>query len=151
MEFAKYIENALPDTDRTPVDTVIEFVKAYNKWAKECHRLVKSDRAYLVELTRDDSLARKILQEIYKKYCTPKNRQYHRASKGYFFYGGTYNSSEEVERCTEVTTTKVEVQTRKIKNVSTAKKYTVFRQGEVWKIDAVESLAESNQWIFDIL
>jgi hypothetical protein len=151
MDFTKYIENTLPDTRRTPIDTVTEFVEAYNKWAKDCHRLVKANRTHLNELTRIDSVARGILLEIYKKYCTPKNRQYHRASKGYFFYGGTYNSSCEIESCMELTKAKAEVQTKKVKNVSTAKKYTVVRQGKIWRIDTVESLAGNNQWVFDIL
>jgi len=151
MKFAQYIENTLPDTQRTPVDTVIEFVKVYNKWAQDCHRLVKADRAKLSELVRSDSAAKKIMQEIYKKYCTPKNRQYHRGSKGYFFYGGTYNSSSEVKSCTSPAENKMIISTERIKGVSTAKRYTVIKQGEVWKIDAVESLAGNNKWVFDIL
>jgi hypothetical protein len=131
MDFAEYIEDTLPDAQRTPASTVVEFVEVYNKWAKDCHRLVKADRTKLSELTRADSEARKILRGIYKKYCTPKNRQYHRASKGYFFYGGTYDSSSNIESCVELTTTKAIVQTEKIKNVSTAKKYIVMKQGEV--------------------
>lgn len=119
MEFAEYIENTLPDSQRTPMDTVIEFIRVYNKWAKDCHRLVKADKNKLNELVRVDSVARKVLQEIYKKYCTPKNRQYHRASKGYFFYGGTYDSNDEIESCVELTKNRVSIQAKKIKNVST--------------------------------
>jgi hypothetical protein len=51
----------------------------------------------------------------------------------------------------ELTKAKAEVQTKKVKNVSTAKKYTVVRQGKIWRIDTVESLAGNNQWAFDIL
>lgn len=151
MDFDKYIENTLPDTDRTSMDTVIEFVKVYNKWAIDCHNLVKTDRTKLDELTKIDSVARKVLQSIYNKYCTSKNRQYHRTHTGYFFYGGTYNSSSEIVICTELTKNKVEIQTPKIKNIATSKKYIVVKQGQVWKIDTVESLAGNNKWTSDTL
>ncbi|GAB3635870.1 hypothetical protein GCM10027422_14600 [Hymenobacter arcticus] len=151
MEFARYIESTLPDMQRAPIDTVIEFIEVYNKWAKDCHRLVKVDEANLKELAKTNSTARKVLQEIYEKYCTSKNRQYHRVSTGYFFYGGTYNSSCEIESCIEVEKNKMEVQTKKIKNISQVKKYTVIRQGRIWKIDTVESLAGNNRWVFDIM
>jgi hypothetical protein len=84
MDFTKYIENTLPDTRRTPIDTVTEFVEVYNKWAKDCHHLVKANRAHLNELTRIDSVARRILLEIYKKYCTPKNVNTTEQAKGIF-------------------------------------------------------------------
>ena len=151
MDFDQYIENTLPDYDRTSMDTVVEFVKVYNKWAKDCHNLVKTDRTKLDELTKMDSVARKVLQSIYDKYCTSKNRQYHRTHTGYFFYGGTYNSSSEIITCTDLTRNKVEIQTAKIKNIATSKKYIVVKQGQVWKIDTVESLAGNNKWTSDIL
>ncbi|WP_410696672.1 NTF2 fold immunity protein [Chryseobacterium sp. SIMBA_028] len=133
------------------MDTIIEFVKVYNKWANDCHNLVKRERTQLDELAKIDSVARKVLQSIYNKYCTSKNRQYHRAHTGYFFYGGTYNSSSEIAMCTELTKNKVEIQTPKIKNIAPSKKYIVVKQGQVWKIDTVESLAGNNTWTSDIL
>lgn len=151
MKFSDYVEGTVPDTQRTPVDTVVEFVKIYNKWAKYCHHMVKGDRSRLAIITRLDSEERKVLKEIYEKYCTPKNRQYHRVSEGYFFYGGTYNSSSIVENCVKVTDVKMEIQTEKIKNISQTKRYTVLKQGQVWKIDSVGSLVGNNDWGFDIL
>ena len=151
MDFDKYIENTLPDTDRTSTDTVIEFVKVYNKWAKDCHNLVKTDRTRLDELTKTDSAARKVLKNIYDKYCTSKNRQYHRSSVGYFFYGGTYNTSAKIVNSINLTKSKIEIQTEKIKNIATSKKYTVIKKGQIWKIDTVESLEGDSKWTFDIL
>ena len=151
MDFDKYIENTLPDTDRTSTDTVIEFVKVYNKWAKDCHNLVKTDRTRLDELTKTDSAARKVLKNIYDKYCTSKNRQYHRSSVGYFFYGGTYNTSAKIVNSINLTKSKIEIQTEKIKNIATSKKYTVIKKGQIWKIDTVESLEGNSKWKFDIL
>lgn len=151
MDFDKYIENTLPDRDRTSTDTVIEFVKMYNRWAADCHNLVRTGRTQFDELTKNDSVARKVLQSIYNKYCTSKNRQYHRTHVGYFFYGGTYKSSYEITICTELTKNKVEIQTPKIKNIATSKKYMVVKQGQVWKIDTVESLEGNNKWMPDIL
>ena len=152
MDIYKYFENTLTDIDRTANDTVIEFINVYNKWAKDCHNLVKADRSKLDEIVKVDSEPRKILQSIYNKYCTSKNRQYHRTSVGYFFYGGTYNTSTEIINSINLTKNKIEIQTAKIKNIATSKKYTVMRQGQIWKIDTVESLeGNNNKWTFDIL
>jgi hypothetical protein len=151
MRLSKYIENLISEDQRSPIETVIEFVTVYNNWAKECHNVVKNDKTMLDELTKKDSLARKILIEIYNKYCTSKNRQFQRTSKGYFFYGGTYNAGIEIENINEINTLKVEIQTFKIKNITPSKKYTVIKQGQIWKIDTVESLSGTNKWTFDIL
>ena len=151
MDLDKYFENTLTEDDRTANETVVEFIRVYNKWAKDCHNLVKADRSNLDEIVKVDSEQRKILQSIYNKYCTSKNRQYHRTSVGYFFYGGTYNTSVEIVTSKNLTKNKIEVQTAKIQNVSTPKKYIVIKQGQIWKIDTVESLEGNNKWTFDIL
>lgn len=151
MNLDNYFKNTLTDIDRTANDTVIEFINVYNKWAKDCHNLVKADRSQLDEIAKIDSEPRKILQRIYNKYCTSKNRQYHRTSVGYFFYGRTYNTSTEIVNSINLTKNKIEIHTAKIKNISTSKKYIVVKQGQIWKIDSVESLEGNNRWTFDIL
>lgn len=110
-----------------------------------------ADREKLNELTQKDSIARKILQEIYKKYCTSKNRQYHRTGTGYYFYGGTYKGGTAIESCTELSKNEVMIQTGKIKNFSPVKRYLVVKQGQFWKIDGVESLGGNGAWEFGIL
>lgn len=151
MNIEKYTFDSIPDFERTAEETVIEFVIVYNRWAKECHNLVAADRKKLNELTPKDSAARQTLQEIYKKYCTSKNRQYHRTGTGYYFYGGTYKAGTAIESCTELSKNEVMIQTEKIKNFSPAKSYLVVKQGQVWKIDGVESLSGNGAWESDIL
>lgn len=135
MNIEKYIFDNIADAERTAEGTVTEFVIVYNRWAKECHNLVVADREKLNELTQKDSIARQILQEIYKKYCTPKNRQYHRTGTGYYFYDGTYKGGTAIESCTELSKNDVMIQTEKVKNFSPVKRYLVVKQGQVWKID----------------
>ncbi|WP_367866562.1 NTF2 fold immunity protein [Pedobacter sp. WC2423] len=151
MDLEKYTFDSIPDAERTAEDTVIEFVIVYNRWAKECHNLVVADREKLNELIQKDSHARQVLQEIYKKYCTSKNRQYHRTGTGYYFYGGTYKAGTAIESCTELAKNEVIIQTKKIKNFSPVKRYSVVKQGQVWKIGGVESLSGNKMWEFDIL
>ncbi|MBB5619283.1 hypothetical protein HDE69_000319 [Pedobacter cryoconitis] len=110
-----------------------------------------ADREKLNELTQKNSIARQTLQEIYKKYCTSKNRQYHRTGTGYFFYGGTYKAETAIGSCTELSKNEVMIQTEKIKFFSPVKRYLVVKQGQVWKIDRVESLSGNRVWEFDIL
>ncbi|WP_462252983.1 NTF2 fold immunity protein [Ferruginibacter sp.] len=151
MEFEKYINGCIDDAERTPEITVIEFVNVFNKWAKDCHNFVKADRDKLKELTRKDSEARKILKQIYAKYCTLKNRKNYRTSNGYYFYGGTYNAGSELEKSLKVSNKIIEVFTLKIKNISPSRKYTVIKKGQIWKIDTVENLIGNGKWNFDLL
>ena len=151
MNIEKYITDSIPDTERTAEETVVEFVIVYNRWAKECHNLVAADQEKLNELTKKDSVARQTLQHIYEKYCTPKNRQYHRTSTGYYYYGGTYKAGTEIESCIEAAKNEVVIQTKKVKHFSPVKRYLLIKQGQVWKIDGVESLGGNNVWEFDIL
>jgi hypothetical protein len=151
MNIDKYTFDSIPDSERTVEETVIEFVTVYNRWAKECHNLVVTGREKLNELIPKDSAARQTLQDIYKKYCTSKNREYHRTGTGYYFYGGTYKAGTVVESCRELTKNEVCIQTKKIKNFSPVKRYIVVKQGQVWKISGVESLGGNGVWEFAIL
>ncbi|RAJ23118.1 NTF2 fold immunity protein [Pedobacter cryoconitis] len=151
MDLEKYTFDSIADAERTAEKTVTEFVIVYNRWAKECHNMVVADREKLNELTQKNSIARQTLQEIYKKYCTSKNRQYHRNGTGYYFYGGTYMAGTAIESCTELSKNEVMVQTEKVKNFSPVKRYLVVKKGQIWKIDGVESLNGNKVWEFDIL
>ena len=88
FELSRYITSDLPDEERSPDDTVKEYVLAFQRWAHDCHYLIREKRTNIAILQTGP--ARKALKEIQKKYCTSKNRQYWR-SNGYYFYGGTYD------------------------------------------------------------
>jgi len=143
-----FVEGALPDENRTPIDTVVEFVKSFNKCAKYYKNLRETDENNSKEIFNE---ARKAMRYIFNKYCTSKNRQYQRISTHYFFYMGTYNSSIETTSCVYLTERKAIVETAKKKNISFAKKYTLVNQGKIWKIDSVECFGGHNKWVPDIL
>ena len=140
--FDMCVSEMLPDEERTPANTVVEFIKVYNKFAKHCHNIISSDRDKSKEILRHGSDARKVMQKIFRKYCTSRNRGY--SSTGYFYFGAVYNASSEIITCTQLTNKKVEIVTSKVKNVATAKKYLVIKQGNIWRIDSVEYM--SGKW-----
>lgn len=152
FEIERYLSvNMDSNESKSAEETLIEFITTFQKWARDCHNYVKVDRNRLNELTPKGSEARKAMKRIFKHYCTSKNRQYHRSSVGYFFYGGTYDAYPEIEEIHLISKDKAELVTKKIKNRYPALKYTLLKQGKSWKVDSVQRSNGNDKWAFEII
>ena len=150
-EFAlsRYLSEPLPDEQRGPAQTVLEYVAAYQKWARDCHFWVRQHPDRIAQLQTGEAKA--TLSAIQKKYCSPKNRQFHRASTGYFFYGGTADVNPVLASCSQTDDRSALVTTEKKKPHSPAFRFTLKKQGKVWLIDSLQRLSSSGQWLEDSL
>jgi len=132
--FNAWLEETLPDMERTPAETVVEFIKL-------CNSVAKYFNYKLVDNSRFD----KLMKAVFAKYCTSKNRQYEYSGRG------TYYTGTEIASCIFLSEKKAEVETAKVKKLSPVRRYSLLKQGKIWKIESVEYLAGNNKWEWDSL
>ncbi|MDR0214575.1 MAG: hypothetical protein LBJ15_11290 [Comamonas sp.] len=99
FKISRCLASSPADEQRGPEDMVLEYIRTYQKWARNCEAWAKTHPDQIEKLQR--GAARETLDLIQKKYCSAKNRQFQRASTGYFFYGGTFQASPVIESCEE--------------------------------------------------
>jgi NTF2 fold immunity protein len=146
FDLSRYIVSTIPDEQRTPEETVTEYVMAFQKWARDCHHIYVQNRDALHELQVGD--ARKMMLKIQEKYCISKNRQYSRTHTGCYFYNGTYDVYLEGgltvqnmdERNCVITTEK------KDKPYVAPFRFSLKKLGKTWRIDLLEQLSAKNLW-----
>lgn len=146
---SRYLIEPLPSQQRGPVETVLEYVAAYQKWARDCHFWTDRHPDRVAQLQTGEAKA--TLTAIQKHYCCSKNRQYHRASNGYFFYGGTDDVNPVITSCSQTDERSALVITEKKKPHSPAFRFTLKKQGKLWLIDSLERLNSAGQWTEDTL
>ena len=148
FEISRYLASSLAGEQRGPEDTVLEYIRAYQKWARDCEAWAKAHPGQIEKLQR--GAARETLSLIQKKYCSAKNRQFQRASTGYFFYGSTFQASPMVESCEE--------QGHRLCSVTTCKaghspsfRFRLERHGKAWLIASIERKDGTGRWVPDTL
>ncbi|MDR2880541.1 MAG: RhsIA family immunity protein [Azoarcus sp.] len=149
FEISRYLVATTQDHVRSPVDTVLEYVSAYQKWARDCVIWVKQHREK--DVSELDGEAHMALAQIQKKYCISKNRQWQRSGPGYFFYGGTYDIHPVVQSCEQQNKRLATVITEKRPRLSPSFRFSLERRGKVWLIASLDRLNGINQWEPDTL
>jgi hypothetical protein len=142
FEISEYIEDGLSLEGQDPENVLLQYVRIYQRWAKDCHYWAKSNRDRSDEL--ESGPAKDVLTALQKIFCTSKNRQYER-SIGYYFYGGTYDVNPEIESREFLNKNTVLITTKK-KKPKASYRYRLIKRSKVWKIESLEMLTGSNQW-----
>lgn len=146
-------ENYLPsipiDDSLSPDVVVLEYIRTYKRWAKDCHYWAKENREKVGELSKGS--AKNCLKEIQSMFLTSVNRQYQRNSSGYYFYGGTYDVNPEIEAVIEISKNEVLVITSPKRNVSPKYRFGLKRIAKRWRITTLERNAGPDRWSKDVL
>ena len=148
FDISRYLVSELADDQRSPEDTVLEYIRAYQKWARDCESWAKAHRGQEEELQR--GAAREALRLIQKKYCSAKNRQFQRASTGYFFYGGTFQACAVIASREDKSDRLVHLTTAKAAH-SPVFRFSLERHGKTWLIASLERKDGTARWVPDTL
>ncbi len=149
FDVSRYLVADLGDSPSDPAKTVLGYILAYQKWARDCHLWAKAHRDQIAELQTGP--ARQALVEIQRQFCSPANRQFHRASTGYFFYGGTYDAYPVIASMNLDDKQSATVITEKNKPHSPSFRFQLRKQGQRWLIRSLERLDASKRWVPDSL
>lgn len=145
FEEKEYFVSSVEDRDRTPEDTVLEYIKVFTRWSKHCHSWIKENKADPKQLTEVG--ARNVLDAIRNKYCVSKNRQYSRSDAGHYYIGGASKVYSEIDYTNQLGSDTVEVYTKSntVKRLKSYK-FIVKKVGAIWKISALSSDSGQGRW-----
>ena len=148
FDVSRYLGAASEDALRSPTETVLEYVQAYQKWARDCHHWAKANRDNVGAL--QTGAARQALTLIQQQYCAPANRQFQRASTGYFFYGGTFQACAVIASREDKSDRLVHLTTAKAAH-SPMFRFSLERHGKTWLIASLERKDGTARWVPDTL
>lgn len=147
FEIDRYLPPGAAPSGDAPEASVVAYIRAFAAWARDCDRWTRENRARIDQLGRAG--AREALRAIRATYCAPKNRQYQRDHKGYFFFGGTYDALEDV--------LEIERENARASRVHVGRRgggrfrFTVVRAGGAWRLEGLERLDGAGRWVPDLL
>ncbi|MCG8667808.1 MAG: RhsIA family immunity protein [Pseudomonadales bacterium] len=145
FEAKEYLISSIEDRDRTPEDTVLEYIKVFTRWSKHCHSWIKDNKAAPEKLTEVG--ARNVLDAIRKKYCVSKNRQYSRSDAGHYYIGGASKVHPVIDYTNQLGRDTVEVYTKpNLEKRLKSHKFIVKKVGAIWKISAFSSDSGQGRW-----
>ena len=149
FDLSRYLGAATEDALRSPAETVLEYVQAYQKWARDCQHLAKANRDNVAAL--QTSTARHALTLIQQQYCAPANRQFQHASTGCYFYGGTYDVHPVIDSQSMDGPQSATILTARNKPRSPAFRFQLRKQGQRWLIRSLDRLDGTGHWVPDFL
>ena len=149
FDVSRYLGAASEDALRSPTETVLEYVQAYQKWARDCHHWAKANRDNVAAL--QTGAARHALTLIQQQYCAPANRQFQRASTGYYFFGGTYDVQPIIDSQSMDGPQSAIILTVRNKPRSPAFRFQLRKQGQRWLIRSLDRLDGTGHWVPDFL
>ena len=149
FDVLRYLGAATEDALRSPEETVLEYVQAYQKWARDCHHWAKANRDNVAAL--QTGAARHALTLIQQQYYAPANRQFQRASTGYYFYDGTYDVHPIIDSQSMDGPQSAIILTVRNKPRSPAFRFQLRKQGQRWLIRSLDRLDGTDRWVPDFL
>ena len=149
FDLSRYLGVATEDALRSPAETVLEYVQAYQKWARDCHHWAKANRDNVAAL--QTGAARHALTLIQQQYYAPANRQFQRASTGYYFYDGTYDVHPIIDSQSMDGPQSAIILTVRNKPRSPAFRFQLRKQGQRWLIRSLDRLDGTDRWVPDFL
>ncbi|NLR73894.1 hypothetical protein [Leeia aquatica] len=149
FELSRYLQASPDATQRGPLETVLAYIAAFQAWSRDCHHWARHHRERVAEL--QSGPARDALRQIQQVYCTLKHRPFQRDSSGYYFYGGTADANPDGAQLTQQDKRSATVQTLRRPPHAPAFRFSLKKQGQVWRICSLERLNGCGTWEADRL